>query len=444
LNSPTACTSAAGNWSNPGNATASDNQYSTANSNNRVLVCTFNLPAIPSGGTINGIEVSIEGSSSGAREAVVELSWDGGTTYTSSNLTTTFGATETTFALGGAANTWGRTWEVGDFTSANFRARLTTNNGSGTISLDHVQVKVYYTADTTPPQTTIDSTTPSTSPTNSTTMSIAFSSNEAGSTFQCRLDGGAYASCTSPANLAGLSDGSHTFEVFATDSSSNADPTPASYTWTVDTTAPDTTITATPSNPSNDSTPTFSFTSADATATFQCRMDGGAYSACISPATFGPLADGPHTFDVRALDPLGNTDATPASFAWTIDTTAPDTNITSNPSDPSNDSTPTFSFSSADATATFQCQVDGGGYSACTSGSSFGPLGDGSHTFNVRAVDPAGNQDPTPASHTWTVDGAAPTVPSTRLPVRLTLPIPPRSTLRSCSRSRSAALPQAM
>jgi hypothetical protein len=303
LNSPTACTSATGNWSGPENATASDDLHSKTNATNKVLVCAFSLPSIPASGIIAGIEVDVEGSSSGAREVVVELSWDGGTSYTTSNHITTFTATEATLTLGGAANTWGRTWAVGDFTSANFRVRLTTNNGNGTISLDHVQVKVYYTADTTPPQTTIDSATPSTSPTDSTTMSIAFSSNEAGSTFQCRLDGGVYAPCPSPANLAGLVDGSHTFEVYAIDPAGNADPTPAFHTWTVDTTPPDTTIDSAPANPSNDATPAFTFSSGDGTATFECQVDGGGFSACTSGSSFGPLGDGLHTFEVRAVDP---------------------------------------------------------------------------------------------------------------------------------------------
>lgn len=332
---------------------------------------------------------------------------DAGNTFTYSLACTIPGADDGSFNISGANL---RAGIVFDFETKNSYAICIRTTDQGGLFYEENFTITITDVDEVPPQTTIDSATPSTSPTSSTTMTVAFSSSEVGSTFQCRLDGGAYAACVSPVNYAGLSDGSHTFEVYATDSAGNADPTPASYNWTVDSTAPDTNLTSTPSDPSNDNTPTFSFTSPDATATFQCRMDGGAYAACTSPAAFGPLTEGPHTFDVYAIDTVGNTDATPATYTWAIDLTSPDTSIDSTPANPSNDANPAFTFSSADATATFECQIDGGGFSACTSGSSFGPLGDGSHTFEVRAVDPAGNQDATPASYTWTVDGAAPAV----------------------------------
>jgi hypothetical protein len=84
--------------------------------------------------------------------------------------------------------------------------------------------------DTTPPNTFIDSG-PSGSVTD-TSATFSFSASEP-STFQCRLDGGAFAPCTSPASYSSLSTGSHTFQVVATDGSFNVDASPAERSWTV-------------------------------------------------------------------------------------------------------------------------------------------------------------------------------------------------------------------
>lgn len=71
---------------------------------------------------------------------------------------------------------------------------------------------------------------------NSTSASFSFTA-EAGATFTCTLDGGAAASCTSPRSYTGLTEGTHTFSVTATDAAGNSSPA-TTRTWTVDTTAP--------------------------------------------------------------------------------------------------------------------------------------------------------------------------------------------------------------
>jgi hypothetical protein len=90
--------------------------------------------------------------------------------------------------------------------------------------------------DTDPPQTTITSRPAALSA--SPNATFAFNADEPGSTFECSLDGAGFAPCTSPASYPGLADGSHTFDVRATDASTNTDPTPDNATWTVDDTAP--------------------------------------------------------------------------------------------------------------------------------------------------------------------------------------------------------------
>ena len=241
-------------------------------------------------------------------------------------------------------------------------------------------------------------------PTNLTEGSFTFSSPDGSASFECKLDSGSYEACSSPKEYTALSDGEHTFYVKAIDPAGNPDPTPASFTWTIDTAAPDTSITAHPDDPSNSADASFSFSSTEVGSTFECKLDSGSYEACSSPKEYTALSDGEHTFYVKAIDPAGNPDPTPASFTWTIDTAAPDTSITAHPDDPSNSADASFSFSSTEVGSTFECKLDSGSYEACSSPKEYTALSDGEHTFYVRAIDPAGNPDPTPASFTWTID----------------------------------------
>jgi|SRR5215203_1590823 len=93
--------------------------------------------------------------------------------------------------------------------------------------------------DTTPPDTTITG-----SPTNGSLVNPGFAtfsfSADDNSTFQCRLDDQVeFTTCESPITYTGLSLGSHTFEVQATDDDGNVETLPASRTWEVsDVTAP--------------------------------------------------------------------------------------------------------------------------------------------------------------------------------------------------------------
>ena len=86
----------------------------------------------------------------------------------------------------------------------------------------------------------------------------------------------------------------------------------------VDQKPPQTTITSGPSGATNDPTPTFTFSSSEPGSTFQCKLDAAAYAACTSPKTLAHLADGAHTFSVRAIDPAGNVDSTPAVRSITV------------------------------------------------------------------------------------------------------------------------------
>ncbi|HEX9696755.1 MAG TPA: Ig-like domain-containing protein [Actinomycetota bacterium] len=269
-----------------------------------------------------------------------------------------------------------------------------------------------WTVDTTAPETTI--VVGPAAATNSTSATFTFTSNDAEATYRCRLDAAAFTACSSPHTLSSLTEGSHTFEVIATDAVGNADATPAQRTWTVDTVAPNTSITSGPTGTTAATSASFTFTATETGATFQCRLDGGAFNACTPPFTADGMLDGSHTFEVRASDAAGNTDASPATRTWTVDTRAPETTITSGPSGPISATSATFTFVADETGSSFRCSLDGAAFTLCGSPTSYASLAQGSHTFRVKAVDTAGNEDATPASATFAVDTAAPAVALTR------------------------------
>jgi glucose/arabinose dehydrogenase/PKD repeat protein len=113
-----------------------------------------------------------------------------------------------------------------------------------------------------------------------------------------------------------------------------------------DTTPPETTITSGPSATVNSTSATFEFSSSEAGSTFECRLDSTTFSSCTSPQQYSGLAEGSHTFEVRATDAAGNTDAIPASRTWTVDT-ATTRSLTSTADTKLLENTPTTAYGSA-------------------------------------------------------------------------------------------------
>jgi hypothetical protein len=236
-----------------------------------------------------------------------------------------------------------------------------------------------------------------------------FTSDDPEATFSCAIDGEAPVDCAPPYTRA-LGDGTHTFTVKAIDAAGNSDDTPAEHVWTIDRVAPSTTITDRPPLADNSVVVVFGFESDEENVAFDCAVDGGNFLPCASGDEIGPLGDGAHSFSVRATDRAGNPDPTPAVYAWSIDTSTPDTQLVDGPSGPTASQTATFTFLSPDAGpgATFQCSLDSGGFQPCTSPKTYTGLSMGEHDFAVRVRDAVGNLDPTPATRSWSVDVADP------------------------------------
>ena len=248
----------------------------------------------------------------------------------------------------------------------------------------------------------------------STDASIAFTA-EAGADFECKLDDGAWADCTSPATYADLGAGDHTFAVRAIDAAGNVDASPATRAWTVDL-PPDTTIDAGPSGDTAADTATFRFSSNEPGASFECALDEDSFSSCTSPLELTGLSVGPHELLVRAKDGAGNVDATPASRTWTvlpppettIDSVEPDMGV-----DAQTESTSvTFTFSADQPGVTFECALDGLPLLPCASPVELTGLALGAHDFEVQAIGAAGNLDPTPAAFGWEIGDLTPPVVS--------------------------------
>jgi uncharacterized protein YggU (UPF0235/DUF167 family) len=113
--------------------------------------------------------------------------------------------------------------------------------------------------------------------------------------------------------------GPDSFSYKASDGSADSNQA-ATTTVNVDTKEPETTIDAGPAGTTGDATPTFEFSASETGSSFECSVDGGAFAPCSSPYTTPLLADGAHTFAVRAIDAAGHSDPTPAARSFTVST----------------------------------------------------------------------------------------------------------------------------
>ena len=249
--------------------------------------------------------------------------------------------------------------------------------------------------------------------------------------FECSLDGGAWFRCDGGAvSFTALSEGTHTFLVRSLGGDGAVDPTPAYYTWLIDQSVPDTIIALAPDDPSQGTTAHFAF---EATVTdvagYWCALDPateppapGAYVPCDAVTSYTGLSEGPHALWVYVVNEAGTADPSPASHHWTIDLSAPETEIVAGPPAVTSDGSATLVYRDPGdgSVATFRCRLDGGAWTPCDGGTvSYGELEDGEYVFEVAAVDGSGIVDPTPASWRWVVDSAP---PDTFIPIHPTDP----------------------
>lgn len=245
-------------------------------------------------------------------------------------------------------------------------------------------------------------------PTNVRTATFAFTDPQTNVTFQCRIDGSDWSTCSSAKSYSGLDGGKHTFGVRALDAQSRISEA-TNYAWTVDLTpppAPAIVASSKPANPTNATSATFAFTVPESGVRYQCQLDAAAaFADCTNPQTVAGLGAGTHTFRVRAVDAAGNGSLGGDSYTWVVDLTPPPAPVIADASQPANPTTATsasFAFSDSETGVALFCGLDAATYKACSSPSGYSNLPVGSHTFSVMARDAAGNASPA-ASYTWTI-----------------------------------------
>ena len=150
-----------GYQTSPGNAFLDDGAVATDlnSGSNKNTSCTnngkdkhhffnynFNLPPTA---VIQGIQVRLDAradSASNNPKICVQISWNGGSSWTTAKQTTNLTTSEATYSLGSASDTWGRTWAVGNFTNTNFRIRVidVAGNANRDFFLDYIAVNITY------------------------------------------------------------------------------------------------------------------------------------------------------------------------------------------------------------------------------------------------------------------------------------------------------------
>jgi hypothetical protein len=194
--------------------------------------------------------------------------------------------------------------------------------------------------------------------------------------------------------------------------------------------APETSITAHPEASTTLTGASFTFTAPELDATLQCQLQGPsqahdfldctgtAAGASSSDGTkiYADLIPGDYTFTVKAVDSVGNEDATPAVWAWTVvqsqdpgpdpdpnDTNAPNTTLTLEPKFWHLYPYASFEYTANEAVDHFVCELDSRPMT-CPKGSfdlEPGQISQGMHTFSVAAVDTSGHIDATPDTVTF-------------------------------------------
>jgi len=282
-------------------------------------------------------------------------------------------------------------------------------------SLVLAQAKRSFRLDRRAPALAINSAPSGTINTASASISFSVTDNFPGAVAYCSLDNAVFAACTSPYSMSNLVQGAHNVKIYAQDKASNKSATQTiSFSVNTGMAIPSVAISQMPAAFSNSASASFSFSgssSGSTIASYQCSLDNSAFAACSSPQAYSNLAEGSHSFSVKAIDASGQSSAA-ANYSFAVDLTKPSTPaVSSNQMNPTKSTSLNLTFNSTDSSgvAKYECKLDAGSFAACVSPQAFSGLSSASHTFAVRATDKAGNVS-AEGSYAIVVDTVAPVV----------------------------------
>jgi hypothetical protein len=241
---------------------------------------------------------------------------------------------------------------------------------------------------------------------------FTFYDAEQGVTFTCKLDSGANFPCNSGTyTTPTLTNGAHSFTVWATDAAGNQS-SPTTLSWTTDLGQFTLQITGGPTALSASPSGQFQFIASVYGATYHCSLDGGPEQICGSPSQdikfdYSGLANGDHSFSVYATKD-GSAPTATLSRNWRIDASAPTLNVT-NPANSGTtgaNTTLALTANDNDGVTEITCKLDNAAPVTCADGFPLQNLLAGARTLVVKAFDAAGNV----AQQTinWTVDTTPP------------------------------------
>ena len=242
--------------------------------------------------------------------------------------------------------------------------------------------------------------------------------------FECSFNAGTYRGCSSPVTYDATSEGPYSFCVRGVYSDGTKEEPPACYSWNYDLTPP----TATVSEPVTgngvaSAKPRISGAVNEPFCTVQVVIDDKPVGDALADAegkwsliSSMSLSNGEHKVRAIATDRAGNQGSSSAVTTFLVKTDPPTTAIVERPPETSGSPHAVFEFASPSGATSFECQLDTAAeFSPCEEVWLVKRLTPGSHKLRVRAKDIAGNVDPAPQEHAWTVAlgaGATPCTPT--------------------------------